>query len=94
MVISLLMVHILLLQSGDVHPNPRPSSVSSDTSDNFSPSFRFCKFFSSFIVCSSQCTDYCSITTVDMILVEMFNFDVVVFAKTWLNPNKASDDIS
>ena len=38
MVFSLLMVHLLLLQSGDVHPNPGPSSVSSDTSDNMSRS--------------------------------------------------------
>ena len=30
----------------------------------------------------------------DMILVELFNFDVVAFAETWLNPNIASDDIS
>ena len=34
----LLMVHLLRLQSVDVHPNPGPSSVSSDTSDNLSRS--------------------------------------------------------
>ena len=28
---SFLLIHLLLLQSGNVHPNPGPSSVSSDT---------------------------------------------------------------
>ena len=30
---SLLLIHLLLLQSGNVHPNPGPSSVSSDRSN-------------------------------------------------------------
>ena len=38
MVFSLLIVHLLLLQSGDVHPNPGPASVSSDTFDTLSRS--------------------------------------------------------
>ena len=92
MVFSLLMIHLLLLQSGDVHPNPRPSSDSSDTSDNFSPSFRFCKYFLSFIVVHHNVQII--VPKLDMILVELFNFDVVAFAETWLNPNIASYDIS
>ena len=33
-VLALLTLHFLLLQSGDKHPNPGPSSVASDTSDS------------------------------------------------------------
>ena len=33
-VFALLALHLLLLQSGDIHPNPGPSSIASDISDS------------------------------------------------------------
>ena len=97
MVFSLLMVHLLLLQSGDVHPNPGPSSVSSDTSDNMSRSS------ASSILDSINLSRHLSfvhhnvqsiVPKLDMILAEFFDFDVLAFTETWLNPNITSDDIS
>ena len=97
MVFSLLMVHLLLLQSGDVHPNPGPSSISSDTSDNLSRSS------ASSILDSINLSRHLSfvhhnvqsiVPKLDMILAEFFDFDVLAFTETWLNPNITSDDIS
>ena len=94
MVFSLLMVHLLLLQSGDVHPNPGPSSVSSDTSDNFSRSS------ASSILDASRHSSFVHhhvqsiVPKLDMIMAEFFDFDILTFTETWLNPIIAGDDIS
>ena len=97
LVFSLLMVHLLLLQSGYVHPNPGPSSVSSDTSDNLSRSSASSVLDSinlyrhlSFVHHNVQSI----VPKLDMILAELFDFDVLAFTETWLNPNIVSDDIS
>ena len=82
MVFSLLMVHLLLLQSGDVHPNPGPSSVSSDTSDNLSrspvspilDSINLSRHLS-FVHHNVQSI----VPKLDMILAELFDFDVLAF---------------
>ena len=90
------MIHLLLLQSEDVHPNLGPSSVSSDTSDNLSRSS------ASSILESINLSRHLSfvhhnvqsiIPKLDIILAELFDVDVLAFTEAWLNPNIDSDDI-
>ena len=97
MLFSLLMVHLQLLQSGDVHPNPGPSSVSSDTADNLSRSS------ASPILDAINLSRHLSfahhneqsiVSKLDIILAEFLDFDVLAFTEAWLNPNITSDDIS
>ena len=90
------MIHLLLLQSGDVHPNLGPSSVSSDTSDNLSRSsassmldFINLSRHLSFVHHNVQSI----VPKLDIILAELFDVDVLAFTEVWLNPNIDSDDI-
>ena len=85
-----------MLQSGDVHPNLGPSSVSSDTSDNLSRSS------ASSILDSINLSRHLSfvhhnvqsiVPKLDIILAELFDVDVLAFTEAWLNPNIDSDDI-
>ena len=88
------MAHLLLLKSGDVHPNPGPSS---ETSDNLSRSS------ASSILDSINLSRHLPfvhhnvqsiVPKLDMILAELFDIDVLAFMETWLNRNIDSDDIS
>ena len=69
---------VLLQQSGDVHPNPGPASVSSDSmSDSSATSVLSSTTLSKHVLFSELC-----------------DFDILAFSESWLNPAVTDDDLS
>ena len=94
---SLLLIYVLLLQSGNVHPNPGPSSVSSDRSNISSLSSILNSLQSlglsrhlSFVHYNVQSI----VPKLDIIMAELSEFDILSFSETWLNAAVTNDDIS
>ena len=89
---------ILLLRSGDVHPNPGPSSTSSTASSinsslNMPHSFRDSLSLNhnlSFIHYNIQSV----FAKLYILLAELIGFDILAFTETWLNPSIDSEDLS
>ena len=88
---------ILLICSGDIHPNPGPSSIpsslnSSSSSHNHSNnSLRSLNFSHnlSFVHYNVQSI----LNKLDILEAELFEFDILAFTETWLNPTVQSDDL-
>ena len=89
---------IILLCSGDVHPNPGPSSTSStarciNSSLNMSQSLPDSLSLShnlSFIRYNVQSV----FAKLDILHAELNDFDSSAFTETWLNPSVDSEDLS
>ncbi|MEW8547336.1 MAG: endonuclease/exonuclease/phosphatase family protein, partial [Candidatus Thiodiazotropha sp.] len=87
---------IILLCSGDIHPNPGPSSMSSSSSSmssssNMSTSMQFSLSNNlSFVHYNVQSI----VSKLDILHSELFDFDVLAFTETWLNPSVDSDDLT
>ena len=89
---------IILLCSGDVHPNPGPSSTSSTVSSinsslNMSNSLLGSLSLNhnlSFIHYNVQ-SDFAKL---DILHAELIDFDILAFTETWLNPSIDSEDLS
>ena len=89
---------IILLCSGDVHPNPGPSSASSTASSinsslNMSHSLLDTLSLNhnlSFIHYNVQSV----FAKLDILQAELIDFDILAFTETWLNPSVDSDDLS
>ena len=87
---------ILLLCSGDIHPNPGPSSnassLNSSTSHNHSNnSLRSLNLSHnlSFVHYNVQSI----LNKLDILEAELFEFDILAFTETWFNPTVQSDDL-
>ena len=84
---------ILLLQAGDVHPNPGPrsmstsSTTSSCTSDSDSISL-FSEYFS-LVHYNIQSIR----SKLDILKTELIHFDILAFSETWLDNKVSNDDI-
>ena len=95
--IALLWLWTLLLTSGDVHPNPGPSSMSSNSSssnfsnssnDSFLNTLKLSKHLS-FIHYNVQ-----SIANkLDILTAELSDFDILAFSETWLNTAIQTTDL-
>ena len=85
----------LLLASGDVHPNPGPSSsdtVSTDSSFTSSVSLMGSINLSkhlSFVHYNVQSL----VTKLDLLYTELNEFDILAFTETWLNQSVLQEDI-
>ena len=85
----------LLLASGDVHPNPGPSSsetVSADSSFTSSVSLMGSTILSkhlSFVHYNVQNL----FTKLDLLYTELNEFDILTFTETWLNQSVLQEDI-
>ncbi|MEW8547259.1 MAG: endonuclease/exonuclease/phosphatase family protein, partial [Candidatus Thiodiazotropha sp.] len=91
-VLSLLAVHLLLLQSGDIHRNPAPSSIASDTSDSSSSSILNSINLSrhlSFVHYNIQSI----VPKLDTLIAELSDFDILAFSETWLNPTITCEEL-
>ena len=87
---------ILLLCSSDIHPNSGPSSIASSlnssTSHNHSNnSLRSLNLSHnlSFVHYNVQSI----LNKLDILEAELFEFDILAFTETWLNPTVQSDDL-
>ena len=91
-VFALLALHLLLLQSGDIHPNPGPSSVASDTSDSSASSILNSLNLSrhlSFVHYNVQSI----VPKLDILISELSDFDILAFSETWLNPTITGEEL-
>ena len=89
----LLWLSTLLLLSGDIHPNPGPDSVETDTSISSIPSS-----LSSFDMLSSHLSIMhlniqSLLPKIDVIRCEAHAYDVLVFTESWLKPQIPNDSI-
>ena len=91
-VLVVLWLVLLLQQSGDVHPNPSPSSVTSDTSSASAasiPSFiDFVKHLS-FVHYNVQSV----YPKLDVLFADLCDLDILAFSGTWLNSSIKNDDL-
>lgn len=77
---------------GDVHPNPGPLSVSSDSSFTSSATVLSSVNLSrhlSFVHYNVQSI----LPKLDILFTELFEFDILAFSETWLNPSVSSNDL-
>ena len=85
---------VLLQQSGDVHPNPGPVSVSSDSmSDSSATSVLSSTTLSkhlSFVHYNVQSI----LPKLDVLFSELCDFDILAFSESWLNTAVTDDDLS
>ena len=91
-VFALLALHLLLLQSGDIHPNPGPSSVASDISDSSASSILNSLNLSrhlSFVHYNIQSI----VPKLDILTAELSDFDILAFSETWLSPTVTSEEL-
>ncbi len=84
------LIEILLLQAGDIHPNPGPSSVS-DASLNESIS-SYTKLINSGL--SIMHLNIQSIKhKLDILEIEAQAYDILIFTETWITPDMADVDL-
>ena len=81
----------LLLQSGDIHPNPGPdiSNDSSISSAFSSRSFDLSKYFS-FVHYNVQSV----YPKLELLSTELTDFDILAFSETWLGPNILNEKLN
>ena len=82
----------LLLLSGDIHPNPGPSSISIDHDDSLSSS-------TSHEILSNHLSIFhlnvqSLLPKLDLIRAESELYDIAVFSESWLKPNITDDEIT
>ena len=84
----------LLLQAGDVHPNPGPSSTASDSSISSISSESISSYLNiphhlSFVHYNVQSI----LTKFDLLTADLADFDILAFSETWLRPEVLTDSI-
>ena len=84
----------MLIQAGDVHPNPGPASNSSDSmSDSSATSVLQSSALSkhlSFIHYNVQSI----LPKLDILFTELCDFDILAFSESWLNASVPDEDLS
>ena len=78
----------MLLLSGNVHANPGPSSLSSSVSSCILSSLNLSRHLS-FVHYNVQSI----VPKLDILLAELYEFDILAFSETWLSPSVSNDDL-
>ena len=88
-------LYVLLLQAGDVHPNPGPSSNSSSMQDLPTASSVLNNDFSSFANHLSfvHYNVQSLAPKLDTLAAELMDFDILAFSETWLNESTLSEGL-
>ena len=89
---------IFLLCSGDVHPNPGPSSSSiSSTTISSSSSSMSSTFFNSLTLNHNLSFVHYNVQSIlpkiDLFHAELIEFDILAFSETWLHPDIDTDNL-
>ncbi|XP_060571562.1 uncharacterized protein LOC132729753 [Ruditapes philippinarum] len=91
-------LHIILNLSGDIHPNPGPSSTNSSTASLSTTSSMSLDLVS--LMSSTSCLSVLQYNVqsllgkIEILTTEFSMFDVLAFSETWLNPSVSNSDIS
>ena len=90
-------LNIILLCSGDVQPNPGPSSTSSSDSVSGSTSNMSTSILNSFSTGHNLSFVHYNIQSIssklDLLHAELFHFDILAFTETWLSASVETDDL-
>ncbi|MCG7868583.1 MAG: endonuclease/exonuclease/phosphatase family protein [Candidatus Thiodiazotropha taylori] len=90
-------LNIILLCSGDVHPNPGPSSTSSSESASSSSSNMSTSILNSFSSGHNLSFVHYNIQSIssklDLLHAELFHFDILAFTETWLSASIETNDL-
>jgi hypothetical protein len=90
-------LHIVLILSGDIHPNPSPSSTNSSTESLSTTSSMSLDLAS--LMSSGSCLSVLQynvqslLSKIEILTTEFSIFDVLAFSETWLNPSVSNSDI-
>ena len=89
---------ILLLLSGDVHPNPGQISTSSHSSSSSSSGESFSFSFLNTLTLSKHLSFVhynvqSIVNKLDILSTELSDFDILAFSETWLHPNIQTTDL-
>ncbi|XP_060607755.1 uncharacterized protein LOC132759899 [Ruditapes philippinarum] len=90
-------LHIVLILSGDIHPNPGPSSTNSSTESLSTTSSMSLDLAS--LMSSGSCLSVLQynvqslLSKIEILTTEFSMFDVLAFSETWLNPSVSNSDI-
>ena len=95
-IVTITWLSVLSLLAGDIRPNPGPLSTSStssipDTSWTYSSVVNFSNLSNhlSFVHYNVQSL----VPKLDILGTELFEFDILAFSETWLNPSVPSQDL-
>ncbi len=84
----------LLLQSGDIHPNPGPNANSDTSSSTDSSSLSMSSYD---LINSGLSVMHLNIQSLkpklDILQIEAQPYDVLIFTETWLSPTTSDDDL-
>lgn len=88
---------VLLLCSGDVHPNPGPLSTSSGDSTKTSSSNMSSNIFSSLSLNHKLSFVHYNVQSIlsklEILHAELVDFDILAFTETWLGPSVSAEDL-
>ena len=91
------LLSITLLCSGDIHPNPGPTSTSSLPSTGSSASNMSTTVLNHLSLNNNLSFVHYNVQSVvsklDVLHTELFDFDILAFTEAWLNPIVDSDDL-
>ena len=97
LIFSIKSISIVLLCSGDVHPNPGPSSTSSSESVSGLSTNTSTSIFSSLSSGHNLSFVHYNIQSIasklDLLHAELFHFDILAFTETWLSASVDTDDL-
>ena len=94
-IILITWLYVFLLQAGDIHPNPGPSSNASDMHD-ISATSSLLNFDLSNLAKHMSFVHYnvqSLAPKLDVLAAELFDFDILAFTETWLNETTLTDDL-
>ena len=91
------MLNIILLCSGNVQPDPDPSSTSSSDSVSSLTSNMSTSILNSFSTGHNLSSVHYNIQSIssklDLLHAELFHFDIYAFTETWLSASVETDDL-
>ena len=85
----------IILQAGDIHPNPGPATVSTSSISSLasvSTAFNFSKLSNHLSVVHYNVQSL--VPKLDLLTIELSEFDILAFTETWLNPSVRTNDLN
>ena len=85
----------IMMQAGDIHPNPGPATVSTSSISSLasvSSAFNFSKLSNHLSVVHYNVQSL--VPKLDLLTTELSEFDILAFTETWLNPSVPTNDLT
>ena len=85
----------IIMQAGDIHPNPGPATASTSSISSLasvSSAFNFSKLSNHLSVVHYNVQSL--VPKLDLLTTELNEFDILAFTETWLNPSVPTNDLT